>query len=160
MGTLTEYTIDETDPVERRAEHIVVGIDGSPDSRHALNWAVAHARPFDLVELVNTWQQPILAAKARITVDSSLLRDSAEGMLDREVSLLRSRHDTVPRLEFRSIEGHAGASLIEAASGTDLLVVGTRGLGGFEGLLLGSISTYLAHHAACPLVIVPRLDSH
>lgn len=155
---MTEHALDETAPLETHAEHIVVGIDGSPHSRHALDWAVAHARPHDLVQLVHIWQQPIMAAEAGIAVDSSLLRNSAEATLDREVSLLRSRHDLLPRLEFRVIEGHAGASLIDAASGADLLVVGTRGHGGFAGLLLGSTSTYLVHHAACPLVIVPLGD--
>jgi nucleotide-binding universal stress UspA family protein len=51
--------------------------------------------------------------------------------------------------------GSAADGLLGAAKGADLVVVGSRGVGGFRGLLLGSVSQQVAHHAACPVVVVP-----
>ena len=61
-------------------------------------------------------------------------------------------------IEFEKIiaEGSAAQVLVEGAQGADLLVVGTRGHGGFAGLLLGSVCQQIAHHAPCPIVIVPK----
>jgi nucleotide-binding universal stress UspA family protein len=55
--------------------------------------------------------------------------------------------------------GSAASVLLETAKGADLVVVGSRGLGGFAGLLLGSVSHHVAHHATCPVVIVPPVDA-
>ena len=71
-------------------------------------------------------------------MSSSALGDEAAGVeIDRAV-----------------VEGAAAPTLIEAAAGSDLLVLGSRGHGGFAGLLLGSVTQQCAHHAPCPLVIV------
>jgi nucleotide-binding universal stress UspA family protein len=51
--------------------------------------------------------------------------------------------------------GHPGRCLVDLSDEVDLLVVGRRGLGGFKGLLFGSVSTYVVHHADCPVVIIP-----
>jgi len=59
-------------------------------------------------------------------------------------------------VEHRIVEGTAAAALVEESRGADLLVVGSRGLGGFRGLLLGSVGQQVTHHAACPVVIVPH----
>lgn len=136
-------------------ERIVVGVDGSPDARQALEWAITHAGPTDTIDIVHTWHQPIMAVEAGMAIDSSVLAESAAAVLQRELHLLQSRLPDLPTITPRAINGHAGQALLEAAEGADLLVVGTRGHGGFTGLLLGSTSTYLAHHSPCPLVIVP-----
>jgi len=59
-------------------------------------------------------------------------------------------------IERRVVEGRPAAVLVNESQGADLLVVGSRGHGGFAGLLLGSVSQQCAHHAACPVVIVHR----
>ena len=105
--------------------------------------------------IIHSWQQPIMASEVGIAIDSSVLAESATAVLERELRLLRSEHPSLPAVTTRAINGHAGRALLDAALGADLLVVGTRGRGGFAGLLLGSTSTYLAHHSPCPLVIVP-----
>jgi len=89
------------------------------------------------------------------TDNTSAMSESAAAVLERELHLLQSRHHDLPPITVRAIHGHPGQALLEAAKDAELLVVGTRGHGGFAGLLLGSTSTYLAHHAPCPLVIVP-----
>jgi len=145
----------QTDNTERSGERIVVGVDGSPDARRAIQWAINHARPTDSIDLVHTWEQPVIAAEAGMAIDPSALSESAAAVLERELHLLLGTHRDLPPLNMRPIQGHPGQALLEAAKDADLLVVGTRGHGGFTGLLLGSTSTYLAHHARCPLVIVP-----
>lgn len=137
------------------AQHVVVGVDGSSASRQAIDWAIQHAAPDDVVEFVYTQQQPATAAEAGVVIDPLMLIKETNVLLDRELEFVRSRYEVLPQLRARFIRGHAGASLIEAAAEADLIVVGTRGRGGVAGLLLGSTSTYLTHHATCPLVIVP-----
>ncbi len=63
--------------------------------------------------------------------------------------------DITVKITSRVVEGHPAAVLIEVAAEADLLVVGSRGLGGFRGMLLGSVSAQCVHHARCPVVVVP-----
>ena len=143
-----------TKSTDRDGQRIVVGVDGSPDARRALAWAIAHANRDGVVELVNAWEQPIAATQAGLALDPALFAESAASILEREINLLDPA-SAGPQVTTRVVHGHPGRALLDAAAGADLLVVGSRGHGGFTGLLLGSTSTYLAHHAPCPLVIVP-----
>jgi nucleotide-binding universal stress UspA family protein len=88
--------------------------------------------------------------------DIKELRDAAETALDDTLRESIPETDTV-EIERRVVQGRAAAALVNESRGADLLVVGSRGHGGFAGLLLGSVSQQCAHHAACPVVIVhPR----
>lgn len=137
-------------------KQIVVGIDGSEGSRHALRWAAAEASRWGARLLaVGAWSYPALAegpsyglqppleelAGAQEEVCRTLLSD--EGLGDEDV-------------ELRVVEGAAAPTLLEAARQADLLVVGARGLGGFMGLVLGSVSLHCATHSPVPVVIVHR----
>jgi len=82
------------------------------------------------------------------------VRRAAEKLVESELAELGSALSGVD-VERTVVEGAAAPALIEAAEGADLLVVGSRGRGGFAGLLLGSVGQQCAHHAPCPLVIVP-----
>jgi nucleotide-binding universal stress UspA family protein len=80
------------------------------------------------------------------------IRNGAEALLAEAVAEATAAGDVT--IEQRVVEGPAATALIEAAKGAELLVVGSRGHGGFTGLLLGSVSDQVANHAPCPVVIV------
>ena len=146
-------------------ETIVVGVDGSEGSVRALRWAVEEARLRDAqLRVVHAWYVPlILSAPSDETfgipppasslneVRTALARE-ADKVLAR--SLQSTGSDDV-QVVGEVVEGKPAPVLTEAAADAVLLVVGSRGLGGFTGLLLGSVSQQCAHHARCPLVVVP-----
>jgi nucleotide-binding universal stress UspA family protein len=140
-------------------KRIVVGVDGSTTSRHALRWAAAEAIGHDAeLHVVYAWETPSVGAgvgtaPGRHVTASEDQRDAAEGLVSQ---VIVDELGTNPPTKVRpSIgRGSAAAVLLEASRGADLLVVGSRGSGGFAGLLLGSVSTKMASHAECPVVIV------
>jgi nucleotide-binding universal stress UspA family protein len=146
-------------------ETIVVGVDGSEGSVRALRWAVEEARLRDAqLRVIHAWYVPlILSAPSDETfgipppagsldeVRTALAREAGKVLA---ASLQGTGSDEV-QVVGEVIEGKPARVLTEAAAEADLLVVGSRGLGGFTGLLLGSVSQQCAHHARCPLVVVP-----
>jgi nucleotide-binding universal stress UspA family protein len=140
---------------------IVVGIDGSDGSRKALAWAVAEAQLRNgHLTAVLAWQVPLRAAfvpdwpgPGELDAAIEAQRVAVARVLDDACS---AATDTLgDRLTRLVVEGPPAPVLLRAAQNADLLVVGTRGRGGFAGLLLGSVSQQCAQHAPCPLVIVP-----
>jgi nucleotide-binding universal stress UspA family protein len=141
---------------------IVVGVDGSDGARRALEWAVAEARLRGRRLLaIHTWHIPPLVTGAGpfdppSTLDADTLErveSGARELLERELAAIDSSGVDVDKL----VEPRNPAdALLDAAREADLLVVGTRGHGGFAGLLLGSVSQQVSHHAPCPVVIVPN----
>lgn len=136
-----------------RPTRVVVGVDGSEPGRRALHWAAEEAqrRGADL-EVVHAWHPPIqplglvLAAEDRGSSEAN-----GKAVLDAAIAAARDRPIIVEPL---LIEGPAARSLLEVSAGAALLVVGSRGRGGFAGLLLGSVSSQALRHARCPLVLV------
>lgn len=144
-------------------ERIVVGIDGSDGSRRALEWAIAEARLRGAaVEVVMTWHEPyvagapVLAGTAR--QDLEAVERAHRSEMDRVLDSTDTRGLDAP-VERILVQGRAAGVLVDVARGADLLVVGSRGRGGFTGLLLGSVSQQVAAHAPCPVVIVPSASS-
>ena len=136
---------------------IVVGIDGSENSLDALRWAAAEARlRATSLHVVGTFTTPIMSTGYEVAVpDPADLQAASETMLAAAVDTVRETGalDGVD-LGTEVIEGHAGERLIGLSRGAELLVVGSRGHGGFMGLLLGSVTTYCVNHAECPVVVV------
>jgi len=132
---------------------IVVGVDGSANGRRALAWALEEARLRHLsCLLVHTVEFGMAAASPYMGTAYEELRTAGQGVLDDELAFARQSGIPVDgRLEL----GSAAHALIEASRDAELLVVGSRGHGGFVGLLLGSVSTACVHHARCPVLIVP-----
>jgi nucleotide-binding universal stress UspA family protein len=139
---------------------IVVGVDNSDGAKAALAFAHEEARLRDAtLRAVHAWQFGYIGytgfegAVPAVGGDIHELRDAAAAALDAAL------HEAIPdagnvKIEQRVVEGTAGAALVDESQHADLLVVGSRGHGGFAQLLLGSVSQQCAHHAACPVVIV------
>jgi len=134
---------------------IVVGVDGSDCSLSALRWALEEARLRGAkIRAVHAWSFPHVSTYHEAAHAMEIpFADEAAAALDQAISEADVEGAGV-ELERMVVEGPPAAALVEAARDAALLVVGSRGLGGFAGLLLGSVSQQCAHHAACPLVIV------
>jgi nucleotide-binding universal stress UspA family protein len=136
---------------------IVVGVDGSPESNEALRWALEEARlRKSSVRAVHAWHDPYLLTPGYgppEDFEAGALRAEAEKFLRSTVAEVTGDKADVD-VELVVADGPAGSVLVEQAKGADLLVVGSRGHGGFVGVLLGSVSQQCAHHAPCPVLIV------
>ena len=132
---------------------IVVGVDGSEASKETLLFALEEARrrqtTMHVVHAFTEWE-PIPGTNA-IELDRS--PQEREAWLS---ALVRDVIGEVADVEIResTVEDDPAPALLAAARGAELLIVGSRGHGGFAGLLLGSVSQQCAHHASCPIVIV------
>lgn len=138
---------------------IVVGVDGSDHSKAALRWAVKEAALRGArVRAVHAWQvYPALHPGTTITArDFDEVRAQAGTFVEDFVKEVVPEQNGV-EIEAAAVQGESVApALIDEAAGAELLVVGSRGLGGFRGLLLGSVSQQCVHHARCPVVVLPR----
>jgi nucleotide-binding universal stress UspA family protein len=141
------------------AQRIVVGVDGSHQSRHALKWAMAEARlRGGRVEAVHSWRYPAWTYSPAIVAPPVFAHDDlvaeARSVLEEAVNAVLKDEDNPPEIEQFVREGSAAEQLVDHAQDADLLVVGHRGRGGFAGLLLGSVAHQCAAHASCPVVVV------
>jgi nucleotide-binding universal stress UspA family protein len=142
--------------VEPAVERIVVGVDGSGAAQRALAWAVDEGRARGAtVEAVHAWHMPYvgLSPYAPVAADPAIFEEAGREVLQRAVDRVDARGLPAP-VERILAAGGAASVLLEAAKGADLVVVGTRGRGGFAGLVLGSVSHQVTHHAECPVVVV------
>ncbi|MGW4291917.1 universal stress protein [Micromonospora chersina] len=135
---------------------VVVGVDGSSTSltaaEHAARAAVARSRP---LHLVHGYLHPLGYGVPLNPYDLGVPAPTEESrkMLEQVAADLVGRHPTL-RVEVRQVAGGPGATLVEESRRAELVVVGSRGVGGFAGLLLGSVSNQVAQHAHCPVLVV------
>jgi nucleotide-binding universal stress UspA family protein len=139
---------------------IVVGIDGSRSGQQALEWAVRHAAIEQLPVTVLTVHPVMKSAWSGAPVISEVdepaqekAGQAAREATDKAVAGLDAGLGKV-EVTVRAISGWPAQALIEASNDADLVVVGSRGSGGFGGLLMGSVSSQVVSHAACPVVVV------
>lgn len=137
---------------------IVVGIDGSEPARAALRWAAAEAklRGADL-EVVGAWTFPMYVDPMGGAFPLPGMFEKTEAnerdMIEAEVKAVLGDKPEV-RVELSIRCGSTATELLAAAEGADILVVGSRGRGGFSSLLLGSTALQCIHHATCPVTVV------
>ena len=138
---------------------VIVGIDGSAHSARALEWAVKQAavqHAAVTVITVNTvpaspWSgHPVVLAPDPAVLDR--MRQAAEEMTVKVTSQLGEARPA--SVSVRAVNGFPSKELIDASRDADLLVVGSRGAGGFARLMVGSTSDQVVHHAHCPVVVV------
>ncbi len=137
-------------PADRR---IVVGVDASEESKEALRWAANYARSTGAdLDVVHAWhvsdEHAWLQSLPPPANPTDVARKALAAVVDEVVT-----PDTV-QVRSAVLEGHAAQVLVKAAQGAEMLVVGSRGFGGFDGLLLGSVSGHCATHAPCSVVII------
>ncbi|WP_460955443.1 universal stress protein [Parasphingorhabdus pacifica] len=136
----------------RRVYRVVVGVDGSEPSRAALRWAVWHAGLLDGgVTALTAWN--FESVHSPDVPPGTDFTHAVEHALSAAVESSLPAGSTTEVWE-RVERGHAATALLDAARDADVLVVGSRGHGGFMGALLGSVSQYCVTHASCPVVVV------
>jgi len=143
---------------------IIVGVDGSGHSHRALEWAAREAALRQASLTVLTVHQPLSAWAAAgpviYPVNDGETAESARELAEREANeALKEIGDQLPaEVTVRAVDGLPAEELLRAAEGAEMLVVGSRGAGGFARLLMGSVSTQVTHHANCPVVVIPGED--
>ncbi len=148
-----------TDKKVDQMSGIVAGIDGSTHSRLALEWAMGEAAirrvPLTVITVheisVGYWGSGVAYPEDHAVAEHA--RQAAQTEVDKVLADLGG-----PRPEFvtvQSLSGTPADAILGAAKDADMIVVGSRGAGGFTFLLMGSVSTRVAHRAHCPVVIIP-----
>ena len=141
---------------------IIVGVDGSDHSRRALGWALREAVRHHAALTVISVQRaparpatevywPVLEHPER-GLDEDAARRAVRDLVDKAAS---ESGDPAPEVIVIVTTGNPAEELVRAAQDADMVVIGTHGSGGFASLLMGSVSNQVAHHAACPVVLVP-----
>jgi nucleotide-binding universal stress UspA family protein len=139
---------------------VVVGVDGSGTATLAVRWAAREATLRGaIVELVSAWEIPATGVGfgyGLAPIPEEMLKALEQGADDTVAAAAEVARAEAPDavIETRAVDGPAVSALLEASKDADMLVVGSRGMGGFRELLLGSVSQQCVHHAACPVVIV------
>ena len=140
---------------------IVVGVDGSGHSRRALERAaaeaVAHGAPLTVLT-IHQAVRDVYGSVSHYTEDAALTdkaKEAAQAETDQVLGALGSRPASVA---VTAVHGLPVDELIKASQGADMLVLGRRGQGGFARLTMGSVTSQVAHHAHCPVLIVPPAE--
>jgi len=140
---------------EAPGQGVVVGIDGSDGSHAALRWAVDEARRRDTsLTVVHAYAiAPFgLAPYSMTTTDTSIIAKAAEEVLDESIAKVDVEGLSVMRV---TSAGGAASALVDLSESAELVVVGARGVGLLERMLLGSVATQVVHHASSPVAVVP-----
>lgn len=144
--------VPEAQPAGRRPARVYVGVDHSPASQAAMAWAAEHATARGAV------LAPVIVREPSWSVEAPPGRMGAS-LAQLEENERRALHDAVPDgvtvpVEPEVLAGHPAETLLALVEPQDVLVLGSRGRGGFKGLLMGSTSTAVSQHSRCPVVVL------
>jgi len=137
---------------------ILVGVDGSDGSQRALQWAVDEAAlravSVDVVHAYKTEYIYYLDIPSTVIIPRHDIESAAQLAVGKVVASVDNPGGVEISVEMVN-SGNPAGELIDRSEDSDLVVLGSRGLGGLSGLLLGSVSQKVSHHARCPVVIIP-----
>ena len=139
------------------SQRVVVAIDGSPASQDAVGFAFEFASRHGLaLHALHAWEFPVFDAPGVTVPPTMALEEIGDDEIRVTAEALAGWAEKFPdvRLTSEAVQGSAEQLVVDASANADLLVVGSRGRGGFTGLLLGSVSQAALHHAHCPVVVV------
>jgi nucleotide-binding universal stress UspA family protein len=139
---------------------ITVGVDGSHDAHRALEWAMQEAAArHALLTVLTVYEVAISGWTGKpiiLPADQPALEEARQAAAEAVAKAAIQLSESQPAMvTFRAVNGVAAEELINASRNADLLVVGSRGSGGFARLMMGSVSDQVVHHAHCPVVVVP-----
>ena len=140
---------------------ILVGVDGSPDSQRALQWAVDEAAirgvSVDVIHAYKTEYIYYLDIPSTVVIPRHDIESAAQLAVGKVVDSIDNPTEVQISVEMVN-SGNPAGEIAERSEKYDMVVLGSRGLGGLSGLLLGSVSAKVSHHSKCPVVIVPHED--
>ena len=137
------------------SDRIIVGVDGSEESKDALRWAARQAKATGAhLHVVLAWNIPSMGYWAPIPQGFDLGKEAKTALQTTLDEVLGASPEASMTSEV--LEGHAALVLVDQSKDADLLVVGSRGHGEFTGMLIGSVSEYCVTHAGCPVVVVRK----
>ena len=137
---------------------IVVGVDGSRLSIDALRWAIRHARLIGAeIEAVLAWEIPMVFMPAP-SLETFEYEDEGQAVIHSAVDEVAAESADVP-ITATVMRLQPRVALVQAAQGAHLLVVGSHGVGSLPGLHLGSVASYVVHHAPCPVLVYRTADT-
>ena len=146
------FYVDFMTTSPEHSHNIIVGTDGSENSRKAIDWAVEHAHSGDSITLVHAWHPYVYGAEMMMAydVDDSAARVMLDKMFETSEPKAKARGITLKKT---LIHGDARDAL--KLKDADFIVIGARGRGALTGMLLGSVADYVVHHSSIPVVVVP-----
>ena len=138
---------------------VIVGVDGSGHSQRALEWAIREAALRQTTLTVLAVHQAVAGYRGD-AVDypgdkpaTEHAREAAQTETDKVLEAIGGQRPS--EVAVKALNGLPAAELIRASEDAEMIVLGSRGTGGFARLLMGSVSTQVTHHAKCPVVIIP-----
>jgi nucleotide-binding universal stress UspA family protein len=157
-GTATEPSASGAPMRTSGQETVIVGVDGSPSSTAALAWAARYADAIGAtLHAVLAWHYPSVAGGPPVGHTPEPVRSQVEQsryeILDKAIESA-CRELPAIQVDRKVVYGHPAQALIDESRNAHLLVVGSKGHGGFTGMMLGSVSTHCVHHASCPVTVV------
>lgn len=144
---------------------IIVGVDGSAHSQRALEWAIEEAAirhaPLTVLTVLTVHQANVgyWGSETSYPPDHALAEQARQSAHDAVAKAAAQLGGSGPAsVTVRAVSGSPAEELLDAARDADMIVIGSRGAGGFPRLLIGSVSSHVAHYAHCPVVIIRPTD--
>jgi len=140
-------------------QHVVVGVDGSEPGRVALRWALAECALHGArLDVLHAWRTPMVFVPQEYPaelVEMGEMDKAVEAFIQAELDAVGADADCGVVIDPTPVGGYAAHALIEASRHAQLVVVGRRGQGGFPHEVIGPKAVQVAHHAVCPVTVVP-----